>query len=372
MKIGIVCPYDIVRSGGVQEHVLAQAEVLRARGHTVKILTPRPRKHLAEPAKDVLFVGNSANVRTPIKTSLELGVSLSRDEVDDILARELFDLLHVHEPEVPMVSLQIIAKATCAIVATFHAIHPESPMSRTIEAFRIPYSRSIFSKLNAMTAVSVAAAGFVSERTKQPVRIIPNGIDLQKYVFKTDRPTGRRTILYIGRLEKRKGVRWLLKAYEQLQTHMDDIELIIAGDGELRNSLERYAESHELRNVHFLGYITEEQKLELLHKAHLFCSPALYGESFGIVLLEAMASGTVIVAGANPGYTSVLQETGSISLVDPQQTEEFCRRMRLLLEDQKIRSVWTAWAKTYVKQFDYEKIVGEYEKLYQEILGHKA
>lgn len=352
---------------------MAQAALLRKRGYTVWILTPRPRKHLTDAARGVIFVGNSANVRTPIKTSLELGVSLSRDEVDDILAREQFDLLHVHEPEVPVVSSQIITKAQCPIVATFHAIHPETPMARTIETFRIPYSRSIFSKLSAMTAVSDAAAGFVQERTKQPVRIIPNGIDLRKYLFRDDRPKrNRRSIVYIGRLEKRKGVLWLLKAYEQLQISLHDIELIVAGDGELRKNLEDYATAHKLRNVEFLGYVTEKRKLELLHRADLFCSPALYGESFGIVLLEAMACGSVIVAGANPGYSGVLRGTGSISLVDPRHTDEMCRRMQLLLEDHKIRNVWTAWAKKYVTQFDYEKIIGQYETLYREVLGKQA
>jgi phosphatidylinositol alpha-mannosyltransferase len=351
---------------------MAQTAVLRELGHEVRILTPRPRKHLDLPGDGVIFVGGSAKIKTPLKTSLELGMSLTRNEVDDILAEEKFDILHIHEPEVPIIGSQILAKAICPVVATFHAIHPETPMARTIETFRIPFSRSIFSKLSAMTAVSDAAAIFVRERTTQEVQIIPNGIDLAKYTFNPQpASSGRKMILYIGRLEKRKGVRYLLKAYQQLVEKDANVELVIAGDGELRESLEAFVDDNKLPHVGFLGYIEESEKLDLLHKATVFCSPALYGESFGIVLLEAMASGTVTVAGANPGYSSVLQGTGSLSLVDPKQSDEFARRLELLLSDHELRAAWLNWAESYVQQFDYHKVVARYEILYKQVLKKK-
>lgn len=371
MKIGIVCPYDVVRGGGVQEHVLAQASELRARGHTVKILTPKPRNQDVSQLnqEDYIFIGSSAMVKTPIKTSLELGASLTRDQVDEVLAAEKFDILHIHEPEVPFLGSQIVAKATCPIVATFHALYPETPMARTIETFRIPYSRSIFSKLTELTAVSDAAATFVRERTGRHVHIVPNGIDLQKYSFEPQTaPKGHKTILYIGRLEKRKGVIYLLKAYKKLTEHRDDVSLVIAGTGELRESLEEYVHRHDLPNVSFLGYVSEEKKLELLHEAAVFCSPALYGESFGIVLLEAMASGTVTVAGGNAGYSSVLQGTGRQSIVDPKHTLGFSRRIDLMLDDTGIRKAWLNWAKKEVQQYDYPKIVDAYEAIYKDAL----
>lgn len=106
----------------------------------------------------------------------------------------------------------------------------------------------------------------------------------------------------------------------------------------------------------------------MLHQARLFCSPALYGESFGIVLLEAMASGTVTVAGLNPGYASVLADTGSLSLVDPRQTDEFARRLSLLLQDEALRQTWLDWARQHVQQFDYRHVVDQYEQLYKEII----
>ncbi len=181
MKIGLVCPYDISRGGGVQEHVLAQAAELRLRGHEVIILTPKPRKYSKLLPENIIFIGNSAKVNTPVKTTLEVGISLVRDALDDLLASQKFDLLHIHEPEIPILGAQIVAKAICPVIATFHAINPHTPMARTIEVFRMPYSRSIFSHIDAMTAVSNTAATFVRERTHRPVEIIPNGINLTKY-----------------------------------------------------------------------------------------------------------------------------------------------------------------------------------------------
>lgn len=375
MKIGIVCPYDIDRGGGVQEHVLAQAAELQKRGHNVAILTPRPRNQVKPNGGKIkiIYLGSSTNVKTPIKTSLELGFSYKRDELDDILAAEKFDLLHIHEPEVPVLGAQIVAKAICPVIATFHAIHPETPMGRSIETFRIPWSRSIFSRLTTLTAVSDAAAGFVKERTGREVHIIPNGIDLTKYHWQPQpqAPT-QKNILYVGRLEKRKGVIYLLRAYRALAKQRDDVSLQLAGNGELRDSLEAYVREHTIPRVSFLGFISEKKKLNLLHEAAVFCSPALYGESFGIVLLEAMASGTVIVAGDNVGYAGVLNGTGRLSLVNPKQITEFSRRLDVMLDDDGVRQNWLDWAQKSVQQYDYPKVVDKYEKVYQQTLKKAA
>ncbi len=367
MKIGLVCPYDMFRGGGVQEHVLAQAVELRKRGHTVKILTPRPRKNGEHPPANVIYVGNSTLVKTPISTSHEWGMAIDLEGIEELLASENFDLMHVHEPEVPIIGAQIIAKATCPVVATFHAIHPDTPMARTIGALRVPYARPIFSRLSAITAVSNVAAGFVKEHTHHEVSIIPNGIDLHKYdPAKANLKRQPDTILYIGRLEKRKGVKYLIKATAELQKKRPSVELIIAGSGPDRAKLEQLVKELKLSKVTFLGFVDEATKLELLASSSLFCSPALYGESFGIVLLEAMAMGVVIVAGNNPGYVSVMDGRGKISVVNPKDTEDFARRLELLLYDETLRKSWLNWSQKYVKQFDYKKVVDQYEALYKE------
>jgi phosphatidylinositol alpha-mannosyltransferase len=229
--------------------------------------------------------------------------------------------------------------------------------------------------LDEITAVSSAAAEYISTMTDEPVEIIPNGIDLASYSHKSpiraakDRPM----ILYIGRLERRKGVKYLIKAFQQVQARHPDVELVIAGDGPDREKLEDMVGDLQLPNVRFLGYVSIEQKHELLSTASVFCSPAIFGESFGIVLLEAMAYELPVVAGNNAGYSSVMQGVGGISLVNPEDSIEFGRRLELMLYENDLRQLWLKWAKTYVKQFNYPSVIDQYEAAYKlAVKNHKA
>lgn len=369
MKIGLVCPYNLFRGGGVQEMVLCLADELRERGHEVKIITPRPYGYKGEPPEGMIFAGQSAKWNTPIKTTLEVGGSFDVGDLGEMLVEEDFDVLHVHEPEVPILGAQVAAKATCPIVATFHAMLPETPVARTIEVFRIPYARSIFKNIAFMTAVSEPAATFVREWSGQDITIIPNCIDVASYsTTKRSSAARRPNIVYIGRLEKRKGVRYLLQAFAELAAQDEAVSLIIAGDGPERERLETWTSDNQVPRVSFVGYVDDKAKHQLLRDATVFCSPAIYGESFGIVLLEAMAAGVPIVAGDNPGYASVLQGRGELSLVNPKDTAEFARRLRLMLHDQPLRDMWQAWAAEYISRFDIAVVVSEYEKMYERAL----
>jgi phosphatidylinositol alpha-mannosyltransferase len=140
--------------------------------------------------------------------------------------------------------------------------------------------------------------------------------------------------------------------------------LHIAGDGPQRKSLEQYVEDNAIADVHFYGFIDDEKKLDLLARCSVYTSPALYGESFGIVLAEAMAMGTPLVAHHNDGYRWVMKETGRLSLVNCKDPEAYAERLQLMMEDEQLRKVWQKWAKNYVAQFDYEKVVDAYESLY--------
>lgn len=373
MKIGLVCPYNMARGGGVQSYVLALCDGLQARGHQVKIITPTPRDdgdHYDK--KNIIFVGSGADFRSPLQTMPTFSASVDTDEIDEVLEREKFDVLNFHEPWVPVLSRQILARSQAVNIATFHAKLPETLMSRTVAKVVTPYTKSALKYLHALTAVSDAAAEYVSSLTDEPITIIPDGIDLRRYRPARDarEPNELKTILYLGRLERRKGAKYLLQAYEQIVKTQQDVQLVIAGDGPERERLEELVASLSLPNVKFLGYVSEDVKLELLQTADLYCSPALYGESFGIVLLEAMACGLVTVAGDNSGYTSVMQEMGALSLVNPRQIDELARRIKLLLNEEALRSDWKKWAKQYVKQFDYPAIVKHYEELYIYALQH--
>ncbi len=378
MKIGLVCPYNITLGGGVKSHVLAVKSELERRGYEVKVVTPEPRGIAEGYEKDgVIFLGGGTELKSPFHTTGQISASFDSDEIDHLLAREKFDIIHFHEPWVPVLSRQILSRSTSVNIATFHAKMPENVMSRTFTKVVTPYTRSILKYLHELTAVSDAAAEYICELTDRPVTIVPNGIDLERFIVpagsvKTETVSksskssdDAKTILYIGRLERRKGVNYLLRAFKLLQEKHEDVRLVLAGDGPDREKLEEMVQSLGLRNVSFLGYISEEEKLELLQSSDLFCAPAVYGESFGIVLLEAMASGLVTVAANNPGYASVMQGLGAISLVNPHDTVEFARRLDLLLREESLRKMWQNWARVYVKQFSYKRIVDQYESVYK-------
>ena len=365
MKIGLVCPYNIGLGGGVQECVMAAQKELTKRGHTVHIITPLSREARENPPKGTILIGAGTDVRSPFSTTAQISASFNSEELERILREHNFDILHFHEPWVPVLSRQLLSKSKSINVATFHARMPDGVMTKTIETVITPYTKSILKTFDALTAVSGPAAQYVQRLTSAPVQIIPNGINLKKYRPKRTSENTARSILFIGRLEKRKGVSLLIDAFARLNDK--DTRLLIAGSGPDRDKLEDMVKSKRLHNVEFLGYITEKEKIRLLREASVFCSPAVYGESFGIVLLEAMACGAPTVAANNPGYVSVMQGRGLISLVNPEDTEQFARRLALMLYDKELASLFRKWAIKYVKQFDYITVVDEYEKLYKRL-----
>lgn len=376
MKIGLVLPYNIAKGGGVKEHVLAQQAELTKRGYQVVIITPQPRESFTDHNRRIAFLGSAADFRSPLHTTAQLSASVMTDEIDALLDYEQFDIIHFHEPWVPVLSRQILSRSKAVNVATFHAKLPETLMSRTMARVITPYTKPLLRYIDEFTAVSDAAAEYLLSLADVKVDIIPNGIDLHHFMYRKKRPVRGseevKTILYIGRLERRKGARYLIEAFSELQTRQPNVRLILAGDGPDREKLQQLAQELQLRQVEFLGYIDEATKLELLRTADLFCSPAVFGESFGIVLLEAMASGLVTVAGNNPGYASVMQDIGKLSLVNPKDRTEFAHRLQLLLNDEDLRKLWRSWARESVKQYDYPRIVDMYETVYKTALMRRG
>jgi phosphatidylinositol alpha-mannosyltransferase len=372
MKIGIVCPYNILKGGGVQEHVREMQAELKRRGHTVKVITPLPRDTDVINLADTIFVGTSTDFRSPMHTSVQVSATVDIEKIDSVLAEEKFDIIHFHEPWVPVISRQILLRSDSVNIATFHAKVPETMMSRTVVRVVTPYMKSVLKYLHELTAVSESAAEYARSLTDAHITFVPNGINLDKYKVQPKKTKAPTNILYVGRLERRKGVKYLLQAFQQLSAQCPDVVLRIAGSGPDREKLELLAEDLKLKNVEFLGYVSDAEKHKLFAEASLFCSPAIYGESFGIVLLEAMATGLVAVAGDNSGYADLMQGVGALSVVDTHNPREFARRLKLLLDEPALRKLWQDWAATYVKQFSYIKIVDQYEVLYAEAMKRHA
>lgn len=360
------------KGGGVQECVLALKAELSDRGHTVQIITPKPKVVPESYDPDIVLVGSAKDVKSPFQqTTAQVSANLDSTALDEMLNSHKFDVLHFHEPWVPLMSWQLLNRSKdAAHVATFHAKLPETVMSRTIEKVITPYTKAILKPLGELTAVSDAASEYVTSLTTKKPIIIPNGIDLAKYHPAKDKKTpGPHTIVYVGRLEGRKGVKYLIKAFALLANQREDVELHIIGDGPDRAKLKELVKNKKIPRVVFHGFVSEDAKIKAIQNADIFCSPALYGESFGIVLLEAMALGTVVLAGNNPGYSAVLKDQADVSVINPKDVRAFTARLEFLLSDDSLRDEWRAWALEYVKQFNYSRITDMYEEVYKKALS---
>jgi phosphatidylinositol alpha-mannosyltransferase len=381
MKIALVCPYNMFeQAGGVADLVVNLHEGLKKRGHQVKIITPRPAGFKGEAPKDYILLGNISGTRfsAGLGTTGHWTFDIDSDEVAEALSRERFDVINFHEPWAPILARQLLQHSEAAHVGTFHANLFDSAAGKSLINLFVPYAKGVGEKLDLVTAVSPAPAAALLEkggpdhRLVQNIRYIPNGIDLKRYSKRPPlavRHPNMKTILHVGRLEGRKGIKYLLRAFKELASRRDDVQLMIAGQGADEQKLRDFVDEQKIPRVTFLGYITNEDKVYHLHRADVFCSAAIRGESFGIVLLEAMAAGTPIVAGDNMGYIHVLRDTGAISLVNPKDIVDFSRRLEIMLFNDDIRSVWLKWAKKYIKDFDYPRVVAQYEEAYKEALA---
>lgn len=373
MKIGLVCPYNVALGGGVQEIIFAMQEYLAKDGHTAKIITAQPRRLNNIDTSHIIFLGSSIDLRWPNHTTAPLSSGISMEAIEQVMEAERFDILHFHEPWVPALSRQILARSQSINIATFHAKVPETIMSRTLALVITPYMQSVLKDLHELTAVSEPAAEYVSSLTDRQITLIPNGINLERFSFMPRAMAGNpKTILYVGRLEHRKGLKYLLRAFALLAEDDENVRLLIAGNGPDRTKLEWFVNELGIPNVEFLGYVSDEDKVKLFASADLFCSPAVFGESFGIVLLESMASGLPLVAGDNSGYASVMRDLGAMSLVNPKDLSEFARRLKLMLDEPRLRGLWQQWAKQYVKQYSYPNVVKRYEELYEASINKHA
>src|SRR5690348_5342236 len=294
MKIGLVCPYIYPESGGVAQHVRYLYENLRLRGHDVRVITASHGPQRSSEG-DIIRLGVGFSV--PINASVGTLTFSPRylTQIDDMLERERFDVLHLHEPFVPFLSLFLLRESRSVNIATFHAYAGFSPsyeLGRRV-------MRGHAARLHGRIAVSAAARHFIDRYFPGDYKVIPNGVDVDR--FRRAVPVARwqdgtANILFVGRFEPRKGVLDLLKAYRGLRKNgVEDVRLLLVGGGPQEREARRYVATRRLQNVEFLGRVSDDERNQLFRTADVYCSPATGRESFGIVLLEAMAAGAPIV-----------------------------------------------------------------------------
>lgn len=374
MKIGIVCPYNMALGGAVQEIVKESYAELVKRGHEVVVITPTPVQGEPEfPTMRVLFV-DKANDLKALGTVAQVSLAFKPSQITEILEREKFDVLHMHEPWVPLMNRQILKRAKCPVVATFHAKLPDSFLAKLVTSVGQIYTKPTLKYIDEFIAVSEPAAEHICSLTDREVRIIPNAIPVGPIrAARTGKPIKKdwKTIFYVGRLEERKGVGYMLSAFRELRKQHEKVQLIVAGKGPDMAALQRRVVDEAIPDVEFTGFIEHEDKLKLYANSDLFCAPAPFGESFGISPLEGLAGCGVLVAGDNPGYRSVFKEFGQLSLVDPKNISDLMGRLELMLFNEPLRKISKEWAEGYALQFDYPHIVDRYEEIFKDVAAKR-
>jgi phosphatidylinositol alpha-mannosyltransferase len=370
VKIGLVSPYVYPLPGGVTEHVRYLYENLRKRGHDVRIITSSHGLQSSS-AGDVIRIGKGFSV--PANGSVGTLTVSPRfvSQVGDILARERFDLLHFHEPFVPFLSLVVLRQSTSVNVATFHAYGGFSPAYELGSRLLRPYAR----RLHGRIAVSAAARHFIDRYFPGDYKVIPNGVDVDRYrkaVPIARWQDGTRNILFVGRHEPRKGLLELLKAFRILRKTGCQCRLLVVGSGPQEREARRYVATRRLQGVEFLGRVTDAEKAQLFKTADVYVSPATGGESFGIVLLEAMAAGTPIVCSDIHGYKGVVRRGREGLLVPTRKPKAIASAVGQLLDDDALRAEMGRNGQARADDFSWERVTAKVDDYYGFVIRRLA
>jgi phosphatidylinositol alpha-mannosyltransferase len=362
MKIGIVCPYSFDVPGGVQGHVVDLAKALLARGHTVSVLAPADEDadlpDFVHPAGKALGIPYNGSV-----ARLQFG-PVSYTRVRRWLRDNAFDVLHLHEPTAPSLSMFALKVADGPIVATFHT---STPRSRTLSAFQ-PVLRPLLEKITARIAVSVLARRVQVEHSGGDAVEIPNGVDVEFFARAQPLdgyPRAGGTIGFIGRFtESRKGMDVLLAALRRILPEFPELRLLVVGRGE-PDDLAREAGPELAPHIVFLGQVNDETKARALRSVDVYCAPNIGGESFGMILTEAMAAGTPVLASGLDSFRRVLDDGRAGVLTETGNAGALAEALRELLNYPTRRASLAAAAGERVAMFDWSVVVTQVLRVYE-------
>ncbi len=355
MRVGIVCPYSLTLPGGVQGQVLALGRLLRERGVDATVLGPCDGAP-PDPAVIPLGVslptaanGSIAPVAPDLPAQLRT-VAVLRDQD--------FDLLHLHEPVAPGPTMTTLRLKIAPMVGTFHA----AGRSAAYRWFR-PVTRWLGRQLSYRVAVSEQARDLATAALGGEYEVLFNGVELRPFLETEPWPTEGPTVFFLGRHEPRKGLAVLLEAMAELPR---EVRLWIGGDG---------PETDRMRSEHagdprleWLGRISAEEKVARLLAADVFCAPSLGGESFGIILLEAMAAGTPVVASNLGGYARVARSGRDALLVPPGDAGPLAAALGEVLRDRTLASRLVESGRTRADSFSMARLAARYQEIYDDVL----
>lgn len=355
MHVGLISPYSLTIPGGVQGQVLGLARSLRALGQDTRVLGPCDGP---PPDAGVTPLGNS--VPTAANGSV---APLAPDPSAQLrtiraLRDERFDVLHVHEPMCPGPTMTSLLFKNSPLVGTFHA----AGVSAGYRWLR-PGPRLLADRLDRRCAVSEDARRLAAEALGGEYTMVFNGVEIERFAKATPWPTEGPTIFFVGRHEPRKGLEVLLDAFADLPP---DVRLWIGSDGPETARLQAKAAGDP--RVEWLGRVTEREKASRLRGADVFCAPSLHGESFGVVLLEAMAAGCAIVASNLAGYANVARADRDALLVPPGESTALAVALQRLLSDPVTAADLVASGEERAATFSMDRLAEIYLEIYHQLL----
>lgn len=367
MRIGMVCPYSFDVHGGVQAHVLQLAEVMHRNGHEVSVLAPASAEGHGSLPDYVVSGGKSVPI--PYNGSvarLRFGPATHR-KVKKWLREGEFDVLHLHEPNAPSLSILALNIAEGPIVATFHT---STTKSRTLSVFE-PFLRPMNEKIVGRIAVSDLARRWQMEALGSDAVEIPNGVDVASFASAPcldGYPRPGKAVLFLGRFdEPRKGMSVLIGALPAVVERFPDVEILVVGHGEveeLRDDAGPLAD-----HLRFLGQVTDAEKASALRGADVYCAPNTGGESFGIVLVEAMASGTAVVASDLDAFRRVLSDGDAGRLVPVDDSAALAAGLIEVLTDDALRTRLVDCATEAVQRYDWSVVAKQIMRVYETVAG---
>ena len=370
MKIALVCPYDWSKPGGVKAHVANLAEFMLER-HEVRIFAPA-----SEPLRDegmdhlVTAVGRPVPIRynnsiAPVGLSPRIIMRMKR-----VLREYGPHVTHIHEPLAPWVSMAATVAGPLPKIGTFHAWSTGDRIYRAMS----PFIHKIVSDLSVRVAVSPSAQSFAAEALGLPTAdftILPNGVDDTRFATAEPLPDlvdpTRPLLLFVGRLEKRKGLETLIKAFLRLRSQGHHMRLVVVGEGPERERCQSLVPPSLRTEVLFVGAVSHKDLPRYHASADVFVSPANGGESFGIVLLEGMAAGLPVVASNIPGYRTVMTDGVQGRMVPPDDATALAEALEALLANDKLRKAMAAEGLRTSAEYAWPVVGARLEELYRTV-----
>ncbi len=358
LRIGLLCPYSLTTPGGVQGQVMGLARALRKMGHEVRVLGPcdgAPPDTFVTPIGESLPTVANGSI-APLAPDPSAALRTIR-----VLRDEQFDVLHLHEPLTPGATITALVMRTAPIVATFHA----AGESLSYKYLSAPL-KGFASAIDHRVAVSKDAVQLAQRYLGGDYQILPNGVELDRFLSTSRIATSsdRQSVFFCGRHEPRKGLEVLLRAHATLP---DNVDIWIASEGPETERLKREWASDS--RLIWLGRISDAEKAQRLSQADVFCAPSLGGESFGVVLIEAMAASTPIVASALDGYMNVATHEVDALLVEPNDPQALESALRRILLDQDLAQRLVSNGQKRASGFSMVQLAHTYVDIYRRIIA---